>query len=177
MRRNIEIKAKVNNMDRQRSFLQALTGAQPEVIFQEDTFFNCSSGRLKLRTFPNGAGELIEYRREDRPEPVESEYVLSHTIDPGTLKEALSNALGVRSVVRKKRSVYLVERTRIHLDDVEDLGNFIELEVELRPGESQETGIKVARELMEQLEIRGEDLAKSAYVDLLESQQRSNSLS
>ena len=169
MGRNVEIKAKVNDMDRQRSLLEALTVTQPQLIFQEDTFFNCSDGRLKLRTFPTGLGELIQYRREDRFEPAESEYVLSHTNDPDTLKEALSNALGVRAVVRKNRSVYLVERARIHLDDVEGLGIFIELEVELRPEESEEIGIEVARELMKKLEIRGEDLVKSAYVDLLES--------
>ncbi len=175
MGRNVEIKAKVNDMDRQRSLLEALTVTQPQLIFQEDTFFNCSAGRLKLRTFSNGAGELIQYRREDRFEPAESEYVLSHTNDPDTLKEALSNALGVRAVVRKNRSVYVVERTRIHLDDVEGLGYFIELEVELRPQESEEIGIEVARELMEKLEIRGEDLVKSAYVDLLESTTGSHS--
>ena len=175
MGRNVEIKAKVNNMDRQRGLLEGLADAQPQIVYQEDTFFNCLAGRLKLRTTPDGKDELIHYQREDRDEPTESEYVLSLTNDPDTLKEALSNALGVRAVVRKNRRVYVVERTRIHLDEVEGLGDFIELEVELRPGESQETGIEVAQDLMEKLEIRGEDLVKSAYVDLLESAPGSHS--
>lgn len=176
MGRNVEIKAKVNDLDRQRSLLESLTGALPQVILQEDTFFNCSAGRLKLRTFPNGAGELIQYQRKDGFEPTESQYVLSQINEPATLKEALSNALGIRAVVRKNRSVYLVGQTRVHLDDVEGLGHFIELEVELRQGESQEIGIEVARDLMDQLEIRGEDLVETAYVDLLESTPSSSPL-
>ena len=175
MGRNVEIKAKVNDMDRQRSLLEALSRARPQVVCQEDTFFNCSAGRLKLRTFPTGPGELIQYQREDRYEPAESEYVRYLTDDPDTLKQALSKALGIRAVVRKSRSVYLVEQARIHLDEVEGLGVFIELEVELRPEESEEIGIEVARELMEKLEISGEDLVKSAYVDLLESTMGSHS--
>ena len=176
MDRNVEIKARVNNLKRQRRLVEALADSQPHLIYQEDTFFNCSVGRLKLRTFLNGTGELIHYEREDRAEPTESEYVLCPTNDSETLKEALSNALGVRAVVRKSRRVYVVGRTRIHLDEVEALGYFIELEVVLGPGESQENGIQVVRELMEKLEIRGEDLVKLAYVDLLESEPGSHSL-
>ena len=166
--RNVEIKAKASNFRRLQKLVEALALTQPQSIYQEDTFFNCPVGRLKLRTFSNGTGELIHYEREDRVEPTESKYVLSPVNDPDSIKEALSQALGVRAVVRKHRRLYIVGQARIHLDEVEDLGYFIELEVALRPTETQENGIEVARDLMEKLEIRGEDLVKSAYVDLLE---------
>ena len=121
---------------------------------------------VELRTFENGTGELIQYDRADITDPTESRYVLAPTDQPQTLKQALSNALGVRAVVLKKRVVHMVGRTRIHLDRVEGLGEFIELEVVLDPDEPATDGIRVAEELMSKLEIRKADLIESAYVDL-----------
>jgi predicted adenylyl cyclase CyaB len=94
--------------------------------------------------------------------------VVAPTQDPEALRAALSRALGVRAVVRKTRTVHLVGRTRIHLDRVDGLGDFIELEVVLRPDEETASGASVARELMTRLEIAEEDLVEAAYVDLLE---------
>jgi adenylate cyclase class IV len=126
-------------------------------------------GRLKLRVFGSGPGELIQYERSDCKEPTESRYLCASTPEPAALREALSRALGVRAVVRKTRTVHLAGRTRIHLDRVEGLGDFIELEVVLAPGEAASRGIAVARELMALLEIEAEDLVEAAYVDLLEA--------
>ena len=85
----------------------------------------------------------------DATEPEESRFVLSPTADPDSLADALGRALGVRGVVRKKRSLYMVGRTRIHVDEVEGLGDFLELEVVLADEESKEAGLAVARELRE----------------------------
>ena len=79
MDKNVEIKAKANDSKGQRGLVEALADSRPRLIYQEDTFFNCSVSRLKLRTIPNGAGELIYYEREDRVEPTESEYILYPT--------------------------------------------------------------------------------------------------
>ncbi len=166
MARNIEIKARARNFDRQSRLAEDLGTGVAEHLFQEDTFFDVPRGRLKLRTFENGAGELIQYDRADITDPTESRYVLAPTDQPQTLKQALSNALGVRAVVLKKRVVHMVGRTRIHLDRVEGLGEFIELEVVLDPDEPATDGIRVAEELMSKLEIRKADLIESAYVDL-----------
>jgi predicted adenylyl cyclase CyaB len=125
---------------------------------------------LKLRDFADGSGELIRYERADSKQPSESQYVRAPTDDPGALKEALENALGVRQVVRKQRTVHLVGQTRIHLDRVEDLGEFIELEVVLTSGQSFADGVRVAEGLMEKMEIEERDLIDAAYVDLLEAQ-------
>ncbi len=164
---NIEIKARARDFHRQQKLAAQLATGDPQHLYQEDTFFKAPTGRLKLRDFGTGSGELIQYQRENSPAPTESRYVLSPTSEPATLKTALANALGVRAVVTKKRTVYLVGRTRIHLDQVENLGEFIELEVVLTPGEQPETGHRIACELMKELEIEDTDLVESAYVDLL----------
>ena len=71
-------------------------------------------------------------------------------------------------MVRKKRTVYLAGRTRIHFDEVEGLGKFIELEVVLRDGEDAASGSAIAEDLMTKLGINKSDLIEQAYVDLLE---------
>ena len=87
------------------------------------------------------------------------------------LKAVLSAALGVRGVVRKQRTLYQVGETRIHLDEVENLGSFLELEVMLSPGQSEEQGVNIAADLMARLGIEESDLVNVAYIDLLEGQQ------
>jgi predicted adenylyl cyclase CyaB len=71
-------------------------------------------------------------------------------------------------VVRKKRHLYLVGQTRVHLDEVEGLGEFMELEVVLRPGQSDSEGQSITQDLMILLGVRQEDLLEGAYMDLLE---------
>ena len=79
----------------------------------------------------------------------------------------LSAALGVRGEVRKRRTLLLSGQTRIHLDEVVDLGDFLELEVVLEPTQPAEDGELIARELMRRLDVRDEDLVEGAYLDLL----------
>jgi predicted adenylyl cyclase CyaB len=88
----------------------------------------------------------------------------------------LSAGLGVRGVVRKRRLVYVVGNTRIHLDEVEGLGSFLELEVVLSPGESLEAGVATATELVRKLGIQESDLIQTAYIDLLESKRHHSKL-
>jgi predicted adenylyl cyclase CyaB len=165
---NVEIKSRCRDCARQTSLAEELADDIPQQLQQEDTFFCVPTGRLKLREFTDGSGELIQYERADAGEPTESQYVLAPTDDPLAMKAALTNALGVRAVVRKQRTVYLVGQTRVHFDCVENLGEFIELEVVLAPGQSFAEGAEIAADLMKQLEIDERDLVESAYVDLLE---------
>jgi predicted adenylyl cyclase CyaB len=88
--------------------------------------------------------------------------------EPDALTEVLSQALGVRGVVRKKRTLYRAGQTRFHLDDVEGLGTFLEIEVVLEPEQSTTEGAEIARQIMKRLDIQEADLVESAYVDLLE---------
>lgn len=167
MGRNIEIKARATDFAVQRARATELTDSPPELLTQEDTFFRAKRGRLKLRRFDENRGELIYYERSDAQGPTESRYMILPTREPVSLRDALSQALGVSGVVRKEREVYHVAGTRVHMDTVEGLGQFIELEAVLRAGESQEDGHARVRELIDALGIADGDLVDRAYIDLL----------
>src|SRR3954469_12551428 len=131
MARNIEIKARIASVEMLFPKVAALASEGPLEIAQDDTFFRCETGRLKLRDFLNGEGELIFYRRSNAAGPKDSFYLRSTTSTPDVLRESLSIAYGQAGKVIKRRTLFLVGRTRIHLDRVEGLGDFLELEVVL----------------------------------------------
>ncbi len=165
---NVEIKARVRNLQTLARRAEALSDTPVQLIPQEDTFFNTPKGRLKLRQLAPDLAQLVYYERSDTAGPKRSNYLIFETDNPDGLKAALTAALGVRGVVRKKRSLYLAGQTRIHLDEVEGLGNFMELEVVLRPKQTDAEGQAIADALMEKLGIEQEDLLEGAYMDLLE---------
>jgi len=168
MKRNVEIKARAADPGTLRARAERLSGGPPAVLEQNDTFFHCREGRLKLRELAGAPAELIHYVRPDTAGPSECRYTVCPCEAPGLLREALTAALGVRGRVRKVRSLYLVGRTRIHLDEVEGLGAFVELEVVLDPDQSSDDGERTAREIMDALGIDPADLLETAYIDLLE---------
>ena len=165
--RNVEIKARIDDVVALTSRVAAIADGAPVDIRQDDTFFACPRGRLKLRTFSATAGELIYYERADERGPRESSYVVAPTAAPDAVREALSRAYGQAGRVRKTRTLYRVGRTRVHLDRIEGLGEFVELEVVLHDGEPADRGVAEARAIMEHLGITADDLIDSAYVDLL----------
>jgi predicted adenylyl cyclase CyaB len=172
MARNVEFKARVAEPEALEARVGALAERGPTVIEQDDLFFRAGTGRLKLRRLDRDRGELIHYQRDDARGPRLSEYRVVPTSDPEGLSELLSRALGVRGRVRKRRRLYLCGASRLHLDRVEGLGDFLEIEVVLDEGQTTEEGGRVARELMGTLGIAEEDLVDVAYVDLLEARAR-----
>ncbi|KAF0218955.1 MAG: adenylate [Geobacteraceae bacterium] len=148
----------------------AIADKGPIKIIQDDTFFRCESGRLKLRAFSKEEGELIFYRRANQQGPKESFYLRSPTSAPETLRDSLSLAYGQAGRVKKHRTLFLAGRTRVHLDKVEGLGHFLELEVVLEEGEPTEVGVREAHELMAKLGVEPSQLIEGAYVDLLVQQ-------
>ena len=166
---NIEIKAHARNFAQVQARAEALSDTPVEVISQEDTFFNAPQGRLKLRVLPGEQSQLIYYTRSDKPGPKRSDYHIFRTADPENLRRVLELAYGVRGVVRKTRYLYLVGQTRVHLDNVEGLGQFMELEVVLQEGQSEAEGQAIAEGLMASLGVEKNDLLEGAYMDLLES--------
>ncbi|KAM8883752.1 uncharacterized protein ACB058_000184 isoform 2-T2 [Synchiropus picturatus] len=164
---NVEIKAQVADPVQFAKTAAQLSQSEGTVIQQHDTFFNCSKGRLKLRDFMNGSGQLIFYERPDTDGPKLSRYSISPTSDPPSLHTVLSDALGVKGEVKKQRRLFLIGQTRVHLDTVEGLGTYMELEVVMRPDQSVEEGQQVAEQLMEQLGVSQESLVTGAYMDLL----------
>jgi predicted adenylyl cyclase CyaB len=169
MKRNVEIKAKVAGLAGVRGVVEALADSGPMELEQEDTFFVCPRGRLKLRRFAGCfEAELIYYERPETSGPKESRYVVHPTADPEGLREVLSAALDIRGVVRKRRAVYVIGQTRVHLDEVERLGEFVELEVVLGPEQNSSEGVIIAHELMGKLGISSDQLIDRAYIDLLQ---------
>ncbi|MET0334202.1 MAG: class IV adenylate cyclase [Rhizobacter sp.] len=168
MARNIEIKARIESVQALIPKAAAIADQGPIEIQQDDTFFRCENGRMKLRAFSDTDGELIFYRRANQQGPKESYYLRSPTASPATLRDALSQAYGQVGRVQKRRTLFLAGRTRIHLDEVLHLGHFLELEVVLDESEAVEQGIQEAHDLMARLGVEASQLIEGAYVDLLE---------
>ena len=167
MARNVEIKARVESIDAVAARAAAIAGQGPFEFPQDDTFFTCPNGRLKLREFSPDRGELIFYRRADKAGPKESFYVRTVTGDPAGLRDCLTLAHGQVGRVQKHRTLFLVGRTRLHLDRVTGLGDFLEIEVVLDDGESTDSGISEANDVMARLGVDSAQLVEAAYVDLM----------
>lgn len=173
MAANIEVKARAQNWEKLHSLAKQVSDAEGTLIEQVDTFFIVPAGRLKLRQLGPDHGELIFYQRPDEAGPKLSEYTITETTCPDSLRDTLAQALGVSGEVRKKRWYFISSRygghTRIHLDEVKGLGQYMELEVVLQPGQMPEDGERIAAEFRAALDIRDEDLIDCAYVDLITS--------
>jgi predicted adenylyl cyclase CyaB len=170
MPRNVEIKARVPEPGKLLDAVLDIADRGPTVFAQDDTFFACPTGRLKLRAFSPTEGQLIFYRRDDVAGPKLSEFVITATAEPDALRGILSLAYGVVGRVKKTRTLCFVGPTRIHLDDVDDLGHFVEFEVVLTPEQSVEDGQAIADDLLKRLAIDPKHLVTHAYVDLLARQ-------
>ena len=136
MARNVEIKARATDLERQIRIAERFADGPPETIRQEDVFFTCPEGRLKLRCFPDGRGQLIYYERPDKAGPKKSAYAIAPVERADPLRETLARALGAVGVVRKARTLLRVGPTRIHFDSVENLGDFIEDTTSVSPIEA-----------------------------------------
>jgi adenylate cyclase class IV len=167
MARNVEVKARIESVEALLRRVRVLADGPEVRIEQDDTFFNSAHGRLKLRQFGDGTGELIHYERADSEGPKLSDYVCAPTADPAALREALTRAHGVIGRVRKTRWLLMVGQTRIHLDRVEGLGDFMELEVVLRNEQSVAEGGAIAEALLARLGIDASQRVCGAYLDLL----------
>ena len=166
--RNVEIKARVRDLARLRQLAAQLSGTDGKQLDMRDTFFPSAHGRLKLREQTGAPNTLIFYDRPDTTGPKLSDFKLADVgPDVSALRETLSLALGVRGDVEKTRFLYMVEQTRVHVDRVTGLGDFMELEVCLRDDQTTEDGQAVAEDLMKKLEVKQEDLIDCAYLDML----------
>ena len=172
MPRNIEIKARIDSVELLLARAQTVAGSKPEVIHQDDTFFRVPHGRLKLREFADGSAELIHYHRPDHGEAKASDYVRVAVPDASALREALARGCGLLGRVRKERLLLWVNEggfnTRIHIDCVENLGDFMELEVVLQDGQQDADGAAEAERLMAALGLHDAQRLAGSYFDLLE---------
>ncbi|XP_013100726.2 uncharacterized protein LOC106082645 [Stomoxys calcitrans] len=171
--RNIEIKARVGSDEeftKRVEIAKTLTKSNGEVIVQRDVFFNSQSGRLKLRYLqPPARSQLVYYDRPDVAGPKLSKFNKIEVDEPEVLEKILTQSNGAKGIVAKTRYLFMYERTRIHLDKVEQLGNFMEFEVCLLPEQTIEEGQAVADKLMKEFGIQEADLMTGAYFDEIKS--------
>ena len=163
---NIEVKARCVNVQRAEENLNSIGAGLAGTFRQKDTYFKALSGRLKLREISSDEGQVVYYERSDVAGPKRSDYEVASTSDPLSMRIVLKNIFGISVEVEKTRQVWLWENVRIHLDNVKDLGHFLELEAlteEQGIGESQSR----IETLMRALEISTDDLVKGSYGDLL----------
>jgi predicted adenylyl cyclase CyaB len=164
---NIEIKAVLSNRAAAEAVAARLSGAPPQTFQQEDFFFHCDGARLKLRILQPNHGELIRYERDDIADACRSRYLIARTADPKILLDILTATLNRTGVVKKTRTLYFIGQTRVHLDRVEGLGEFLELEVVLQPSQSEREGENIAAALLADFGIDKQQVVGEAYIDLL----------
>lgn len=166
-RRNVELKAVDHDPDRSLAVCRRLGAVDHGVIRQRDTYFAVPHGGLKLREESPGRPHLIQFERADLPHERESSYRIVELEDGATLRSALGAALGVRGVVEKRRRLFLWGEVRIHLDEVDGLGRFVELEA-VAPAHSDLTEERrLVAELRRELAIDDERLCATGYADQL----------
>lgn len=170
MARNVEIKAKIGEIEALIPIIASLAETGPFNILQHDTFFNCPLGKLKLRAFSASSGELIFYQRPELNGPKVSLYQILPTTEPDSLRDTLALAYGILGTVRKQRTLYLLGKTRIHLDRVDGLGDFLELEVVLEDLQTITYGESIALDLMAKIGVLPNQLIPTSYLELLSKQ-------
>jgi predicted adenylyl cyclase CyaB len=162
--RLIEMKATLRSLIPARDKINAMGAHKHGTYRQVDTYFNVHTGRLKLREIDGEpTSMLVYYDREDIPDIKESDIIILETDDPEALKAILQRSLGIKVIITKQREIYRHQGTQIHLDNVEDLGTYIEFE---RPITDLPEDRKNLEELMEKLTIKPGDLITGSYSDL-----------
>ncbi len=163
----VEIKAKCKNLDRVRRKLKKVGAEFVGVFHQIDTYFVVGEKRLKLREIEGEkTAKLIYYLRENIRGPKVSNILIVGTTEGDELKKILNDVLGIKVVVDKKREIYKYKGVQIHLDEVKNLGSFIEFEMRIPKG-AEARGRKYLKNLMNELEIVEKDLITGSYSDLL----------
>lgn len=167
---NVEIKARARDIQKIRQALQSLTKKKPPTVQQNDTFFNVHRGRLKLREEQGKCtSELIFYERPDERGPRLSSYFRSEEPDVDTARRQLEHKFGVRGVVKKLRTKFTLQRTTtVNLDTVDQLGDFVEIEIPLGDPADEAPARMLAKKIMRKLSIDDSDLVSAAYIDLVE---------
>lgn len=169
---NIEIKARTTRTDEIRKFLLANGAHFKGTDHQTDTYFNVPSGRLKLRE-GNIENNLIQYNRPDQSGPKQSDFRLVKIDDTEGLKKILSDAVGVKVIVRKKREIYFIENVKFHLDTLENVGSFVEIEAGNKDHHIPVEKLhEQCRYYLSAFGINEDDLVDRSYSDMLLEMQK-----
>ena len=138
--RNIEIKVSINGFDEIIPLIKKMGAKFEERLQQVDTYYESKNGRLKIREINGRRFEIIFYERPNECDSRISNYylidIMPDQVQP--IKHVLHETLGEKVIVKKERKLWLYRNTRIHLDDVENLGTFLELESVIKDGNLEE---------------------------------------
>lgn len=166
--KNFEFKARVNSLEECEDQLLRLNPKNFGIDHQIDTYFNAQKGRLKLREIIGKESKLIDYNRENILGSKKSDILLYTHETNESLKNILSNQLGVKAIIDKKRRIYGIENVKFHFDTVENLGTFIEVEaIDENENYTIEDLKKQCDFYYDYFKIKSEQLEKSSYSDLL----------
>lgn len=167
MAKNVEFKAKISDYDSMYKRIFSITNETPVLLKQQDIFFNIGKGRLKLRTISEEQHEIIYYNRQNLFNPKISKYFRFKIKHYHLTSKLLKILLGEKEIVKKDRYLFLKDNIRFHLDNVWDLGAFIEIEYVMARKESAYDATIKVNKLLEELEIKPDMLICNSYVDLL----------
>lgn len=164
---NIEIKAICKNPDKIKETLLALGAEYKGCDRQKDTYYKVHEGRLKLRE-GNIENNLIFYKRTENLGLKNSQFLLHPVSDASSLNILLEKVHGIKVVVSKQRHIYFIENVKFHVDEVQDLGNFVEIEASNLYADKSEEELKAQCDhFIRQLDIRQDDFIAASYSDLL----------
>lgn len=164
---NIELKARCKNPDKIRGLLEEREADFKGTDHQIDTYFEIPEGRLKLRegTIEN---KLIFYKRENTPDAKPSNIELVPLENTTELKSLLTEALDIKVVVDKQREIYFIDNVKFHIDEVKNLGTFVEIEAIDRNENIGELTLRQQCTFYQKLfNITEEDLVAISYSDML----------
>jgi adenylate cyclase class 2 len=164
---NVEIKARCRDGSFIRNYLLSHHAEYKGVDAQTDTYFNVPNGRLKLRE-GNIENNLIFYERTNQPGPKNSHFHLVKVEDAAGLKAVLTKSVGIKVIVQKRREIYYIENVKFHLDEIQGLGSFVEIEAgnvlaDLTPAQLKDQCDFYIREFG----IKEKDLIEVSYSDML----------
>jgi len=164
---NVEIKAICRDPASIRNYLVTHSAELKGTDEQTDTYFNVARGRLKLRE-GNIENNLIFYERTNKAGPKNSHFHLVKVEDPFGLKEVLTNSIGIKVIVKKRREIYYIRNVKFHIDEVPALGSFLEIEAGNILADLSEKELKDQCDFyMKEFGVKPEDLIDCSYSDML----------
>lgn len=161
---NLELKARYPSSRKAHECARASGAAPRGLLVQQDTYFRVPRGRLKLREAEGETAELIYYERAEESAERWSRFTREPVTEPAGLVRVLTEAFGVLAVVKKKRELYIFRDARIHIDEVEGLGTFVEFEV---TGGETPASVATMRELRNAFGIGDDSVIKVSYSDMI----------
>ena len=160
---NLELKIKIDSFDYLIEKLKSINAQQDYILLQRDIYYKMPAGLLKLR-IENGTKTLIYYKRDEVSENRWSDFNLLNIKDDNA-EEFLSKLFIVEQVVEKERKLFWFNNTRIHLDEVKELGNFLELETLVIEGKTDAE--KRFNEIVRLLNLDLSKQIKKSYKNLI----------